>query len=206
MPKIKLKALRLPRTDGLLQQPVDRTVSGTDFIDPNDSGIINVNNLYYQVKTGVLSGVRLGVEYNIWVELSELGDIEVYRGDRFLINITTFAANLPIENIEWQEDTIVKITFETGTNMSRILINDFLIFINSTNSENDGIYQVTDVNIKNEYVLINNANRTDDTKDEIGSPSEVSKAYRTYEVQDIKEELFSRFRDHYEINLRFSNG
>jgi hypothetical protein len=60
---IRLKSLRLPSTEILWYKAVNKNKSTSSYATEP----ITISEAYYQDSTGVLGGVRLGTEHNLWI-------------------------------------------------------------------------------------------------------------------------------------------
>ena len=193
--------LGLPSTTAELLQPTNRGSSGTDFVAAG-SGVA-ISEIFYQDKTGVLNGERLGVEHNVWFEFSKMATlVDVKRGDKLLINIAKLV-NVAIASILWQSGTTVRLAFESTGITQKISVGDYVVFTTATNSANNGTFIVTAVTAT--YIEFLNAARTSNTLDEATSPAILTKTLAMYEVVDIKKQIFSEFKDHYELNILSPN-
>jgi len=81
---IKLKALRLQSTTGMYYKAVDPNDSASNY----QSTPIQLEEIYYQDTTGVLAGVRIGTEHNIWV--STKYNESYVRGEKIVIGNNEF--------------------------------------------------------------------------------------------------------------------
>jgi hypothetical protein len=76
---IKLKSLKLPATSGEWLQLNSRLNSGSGY---QENGT-QISEIYLQDSTGVLAGVRIGTEHNVWIPA--IYSNKFFRGDKLKI-------------------------------------------------------------------------------------------------------------------------
>ncbi|MFX1499336.1 MAG: hypothetical protein ACFFDH_00065 [Promethearchaeota archaeon] len=200
--QIKLRALRLPFTDGILLQE-DSSTSGADFEKITNG--LSIEEIYYQDKTGVLQGERLGTEHNVWISETEFANRTLIRGDKLYINLEADNLDIEIDSIIWQSDNIVRITLTSGSDIESI--QKYIKVFGASNTANNGLFSIIDRNIGSLYLDIHNEDRTNADADESDSPAKLRDIDRftEFEIQDIQRKLFSQFERHYELNIFHPN-
>lgn len=81
--KMKLKALGLPYTTGILIKPISDSDSATGYQAEEDG--VNLKYVFYQETTGMIEGSRLGKETNAWIAKADFCGIEPQEEDKIII-------------------------------------------------------------------------------------------------------------------------
>lgn len=74
--------------------------------------------------------------------------------------------DLDIDTTTWQSGNTVRVAFNGTPDLSSVVAGDMLYISGSTNSQNDGLFAITNVNDGSDYVDITNLKITDGTYDE----------------------------------------
>ena len=199
--KIKLTGLNLPKTSGYILQAINSN-SGSAYGQPTNS----ISTIYYQEKTGVLEGERLGIERNCWIPIDSFQtQISITRSDKILIDLKTISVSVfdsdNILSIVWQNSNIVRVTYNQS--LIGFLKNNWVTIQGTQNSVNSGIFNI--IAIGGNYIDIKNPNVNDSSHNE-SLYGNIATVYNEFEIVDIKLELFSQFENHYEINIVKRNG
>ena len=87
---IRLRTLRLPYTTGEYRKK--QTGSSSSAYVPVGQGV-TLDKVYFQDKTGVLGGVRLGIEFNVWIPTRCFGVETPERTAKLTINSKDYEIN-----------------------------------------------------------------------------------------------------------------
>ena len=85
-------------------------------------------------------------------------------GDVYIL--TSSLLQPTVTDIEFQLDTVIRITFSGGTDLSSVTEDDFFIISTASNEVNNGRFVISDVNDGSDYIDIINPDRGDATADE----------------------------------------
>lgn len=82
---------------------------------------------------------------------------------------------LDVDTIDWQYSNFIRYTFNATPDLSNVKPGMFIQVASATNSSNNGVFEITEVDDANDWVQVFNENRNDATDDEASdSPATVS--------------------------------
>jgi len=124
-------------------------------------------------------------------------------GDVYLIDTTGTAYD--IDTITWQSGNTIRYTFNGSPDLSAIAADDYFVTSGNTNSSNDGVFVISDVNDGSDYIEITNVNRDDNTDDE--ATDAIGTGYYTLAEWDgVQKNSHARFDGNDWVILSPNNG
>ena len=108
---------------------------------------------------------------DITIIVSDISDLGI---DETEVDTLSGLSNVDIDEIAWQSGTTVRYTFNGYPDLSGVVVGDRLVVSGSTNSSNDGNFDITAIDNTNKYIEVTNSSRADATDDESSNSTAVA--------------------------------